>query len=91
MKKLLFLSSLKELLGKTNPWQRVQLFITTGILLLISVLALKIMSINEDIYGQHVQVTFLEKIRDEMKFENINALTEQIKKDVIHATRFFEK
>jgi FAD synthase len=26
-----------------------------------------------------------------MKFENINALIEQIKKDVIHATRFFEK
>ena len=49
MKKLLFLSSLKELLGKTNPWQRVQLFITTGILLLISVLALKIMTINEDL------------------------------------------
>ena len=49
MKKLLFLSSLKELLGKTNPWQRAQLFITTGILLLISVLTLKIMSINEDL------------------------------------------
>jgi FAD synthase len=26
-----------------------------------------------------------------MKFENINALIEQIKKDVVYATRFFEK
>jgi riboflavin kinase/FMN adenylyltransferase len=54
-------------------------------------LEVHLLNFNEDIYGQHVQVTFLEKIRDEMKFENINALTEQIKKDVIHATRFFEK
>ena len=46
---------------------------------------------NEDIYGQHVQATFLEKIRDEMKFENIDALIEQIKKDIAHATRYFEK
>jgi FAD synthase len=36
-------------------------------------------------------VTFLEKIRDEMKFENINALIEQIKKDVVYATCYFEK
>jgi len=26
-----------------------------------------------------------------MKFENINALIEQIKKDVVYATRYFEK
>jgi len=26
-----------------------------------------------------------------MKFENINALIKQIKKDVVHATRYFEK
>jgi FAD synthase len=33
----------------------------------------------------------MEKIRDEIKFENINALIEQIKKDVVYATRYFEK
>ena len=54
-------------------------------------LEVHLLNFNEDIYGQHVQVTFLEKIRDEMKFENINALIEQIKKDVAHATRYFEK
>ena len=54
-------------------------------------LEVHLLNFNEDIYGQHVQVTFLEKIRDEMKFENINALIEQIKKDVVHATRYFEK
>jgi riboflavin kinase/FMN adenylyltransferase len=54
-------------------------------------LEVHLLNFNEDIYGQHIQVTFLEKIRDEMKFENINALIEQIKKDVVHATRYFEK
>lgn len=54
-------------------------------------LEVHLLNFNEDIYGQHVQVTFLEKIRDEMKFENIDALIEQIKKDVAHATRYFEK
>ena len=54
-------------------------------------LEVHLLNFNEDIYGQHVQVTFLAKIRDEMKFENINALIEQIKKDVDYATRYFEK
>lgn len=54
-------------------------------------LEVHLLNFNEDIYGQHVQVTFLEKIRGEMKFENIGALIEQIKKDVAHATRYFEK
>ncbi|QDD12525.1 bifunctional riboflavin kinase/FAD synthetase [Candidatus Methylopumilus rimovensis] len=53
-------------------------------------LEVHLLNFNEDIYGQHVQVTFLEKIRDEMKFKNIDALIEQIKKDVAHATRYFE-
>ena len=54
-------------------------------------LEVHLLNFNEDIYVQHVQVTFLEKIRDEMKFENIDALIEQIKKDVVHAIRYFEK
>jgi len=54
-------------------------------------LEVHLLNFNEDIYGRHVQVTFMEKIRDEMKFENINALIEQIKKDVVYATRYFEK
>jgi len=54
-------------------------------------LEVHLLNFNEDIYGQHVQVTFLEKIRDEIKFENIDALIEQIKKDVAQATRYFEK
>ena len=70
--KLLFLSTLKELRGKTNLWQRIQLVITIGILLLISMLALKIMSINDDLddlysrnKGLEAQVLRLEaKLKD---------------------------
>ncbi len=54
-------------------------------------LEVHLLNFNEDIYGQHVQVTFLAKIRDEMKFENINLLIEQIKKDIAYAIRYFEK
>jgi riboflavin kinase/FMN adenylyltransferase len=54
-------------------------------------LEVHLLNFNEDIYGQHVQVTFLAKIRDEMKFENINLLIEQIKKDIAYATRYFEE
>ena len=54
-------------------------------------LEVHLLNFNEDIYGQHVQVTFMEKIRDEMKFVSIHALIEQIKKDVVYATRYFEK
>jgi riboflavin kinase/FMN adenylyltransferase len=54
-------------------------------------LEVHLLNFNEDIYGQHVQVTFLAKIRNEMKFENINLLIEQIKKDIAYATRYFEK
>jgi hypothetical protein len=56
MKNPLFLSSLKELLSKTNPWQRIQLIIAIGSVMLISVLAYEIMSLNEDLdflYGKN--------------------------------------
>ncbi|RLA24050.1 MAG: bifunctional riboflavin kinase/FAD synthetase [Gammaproteobacteria bacterium] len=36
---------------------------------------------DEDIYGCHVEVHFVKKIRDEQKFDSLEALKEQIKKD----------
>lgn len=41
-----------------------------------------------DIYGQQMQVTPLHKIRDEVKFESLDALKHQIKADVIEAQAF---
>ncbi len=43
-----------------------------------------------DLYGKHVHVAFLHKIRDEMKFESLSALQAQIEKDVAVAREIFE-
>ncbi len=45
-----------------------------------------IIEFNRDIYGENLQVYFLDRIRDEMKFENIASLAKQINqdKDIAH-------
>ena len=40
-----------------------------------------ILNFNEEIYGQSIQLNFVKRIRDEIKFENLNALEEQLKRD----------
>jgi len=44
-----------------------------------------ILDFNEDIYSDRIRVNFIQRLRDEIKFENIDALSMQIKKDVDHA------
>ena len=41
-----------------------------------------ILDFNQDIYGKKIEVFFLKKIRNEIKFENVNQLMEQIKRDM---------
>ena len=52
-------------------------------------LEVHVLDFADDLYGQHVRVEFLHKIRDEMKFESLDALKTQIGKDVAVARRFF--
>ncbi len=52
-------------------------------------LEVNVLDFSEDLYGQHVRVEFLHKIRDEMKFDNLDALKTQIGKDVAVARSFF--
>lgn len=40
-----------------------------------------ILNFDKMIYGEEIKVYFVEKIRDEIKFESLNKLVEQIKKD----------
>ncbi|HHH89389.1 MAG TPA: bifunctional riboflavin kinase/FAD synthetase [Aliiroseovarius sp.] len=44
---------------------------------------------DEDIYGRHIEVSFRHKLRDEERFDSLEALTEQIRKDVEQAKAFF--
>lgn len=47
-----------------------------------SILEVHILNFDKDIYGEKLKVTFLKKIRDEKKFDSLDELKEQIKKDV---------
>jgi riboflavin kinase/FMN adenylyltransferase len=45
---------------------------------------------DRDIYGSHLNVRFLHKLRDEMKFPHFDALKAQIARDVDTAKKYFE-
>jgi riboflavin kinase/FMN adenylyltransferase len=46
---------------------------------------------DETIYGRRVTVEFLHKLRDEEKYETLDALTQQIRTDVAHARDYFAR
>ena len=54
-------------------------------------LEVHLLNFSSDLYGQHVSVIFLKKLRDEKKFKSLDELKEQIKLDVIKAQLFFDK
>jgi len=49
-----------------------------------------IFDFDQDIYGQHLQVSFLHKLRNEEKYTTLDALKVQIQKDVNDAKHYFE-
>ena len=53
------------------------------------ILEVHLFDFNDEIYGQHLQVDFLHKLRDEEKYANIDTLIRQIEKDVAQAKDFF--
>jgi riboflavin kinase/FMN adenylyltransferase len=44
-----------------------------------------ILDFKKNIYGDPIRVNFIERLRDEIKFDGIEALSAQIKKDIIRA------
>ena len=55
----------------------------------LPVLEIHLLDFSQSIYGKTLTVEFLKKVRDEKKFENINALKEQIFKDISTAKKYF--
>jgi riboflavin kinase/FMN adenylyltransferase len=53
------------------------------------VLEVHLFEFAQQIYGKHLRVEFLHKLRDEMKFDGLEALTRQIASDVNNAQQWF--
>lgn len=49
-----------------------------------------ILDFDEDIYGKDLKIEFAARLRDELKFDSVDALVEQIWKDVKKARRILE-
>jgi riboflavin kinase/FMN adenylyltransferase len=54
-------------------------------------LEVHVLNFKGDLYGKHVHVDFLHKIRDEAKFDGLDALKTQIAMDVEAAKDYFKK
>ena len=52
-------------------------------------LEVHLLDININLYGKHIDVVLKHKIRNEQRFASLEALKEQIAKDVVTARRFF--
>ncbi|NOX69778.1 MAG: bifunctional riboflavin kinase/FAD synthetase [Gammaproteobacteria bacterium] len=54
-------------------------------------LEVHIFDFDEEIYGEEIQVDFIEKLRDEEKFDDLDALIEQMQKDATQARDILAK
>jgi riboflavin kinase/FMN adenylyltransferase len=57
----------------------------------VPILEVHLLAFDRDIYGRHVRVEFLCKLRDEQKFADIETLRKQIALDVAETRRFFAR
>lgn len=55
------------------------------------VLEVHLFEFDQQIYGKHLRVEFLEKLRDEEKYPNLEMLTRQIALDVENAKKWFRE
>jgi len=54
------------------------------------VLEVHLLDFDRDIYGTHVDVNFMHKLRDEAKFDSLDALKAQIARDVADVRTYFK-
>ena len=53
-------------------------------------LEVHIINFHKDIYNENIQIKFLYRIRDEVKFRDLDALKEQLKSDKQNVIEIFE-
>jgi riboflavin kinase/FMN adenylyltransferase len=56
-----------------------------------SLLEVHLFDFDRDIYGAHVAVSFLKKLRNEQRFESFAELQQQIRLDAAQARAFFNR
>ena len=56
-----------------------------------NLLEVHLLGLDQNVYARFIEIEFLKKIRDEKKFDNLEALKQQIIKDVAIAKNFFKK
>lgn len=49
-----------------------------------------ILNYDDDLYGSEIEVCFYKKLRDEKRFDSIEALKEQVGQDILNAARYWE-
>ncbi|MXS84383.1 bifunctional riboflavin kinase/FAD synthetase [Nitrosomonas sp. HPC101] len=57
----------------------------------LPLLEVHLFDFDEDIYGQRLRVEFLQKLRDEEKFPDMEMLVKQIEQDVVRAKAYFSQ
>jgi riboflavin kinase/FMN adenylyltransferase len=55
------------------------------------VLEIHLLDFAREIYGQHIRVEFLHKLRDEEKYPDLKSLTQQIALDVENTRKWFNE
>ena len=56
-----------------------------------TILEVYILDFNRDVYGLNVEVEFLYKVRDELKFDSLEELTDHIEQDIVQAKNYFNQ
>ena len=49
-----------------------------------------IFGISNDMYDKNIKVSFVKRIRDEIRFDSLDALKEQLKKDEVSAKKILQ-
>lgn len=55
------------------------------------VVEVHLLNFHGNLYGQHIEIRWLKKIREEQRFASVSELSQQIKRDVDTATHFFNE
>jgi riboflavin kinase / FMN adenylyltransferase len=53
-------------------------------------LEVNLFDFDSDIYGEHLELIFFRKLREEQKFDSLDALKEQLSKDKVETISFFQ-